>query len=91
MTDEKGTGKHSHKNTEEPWPHREGSEGERSESAQEHRSASSKAEVSQNERGQQKSSSSDTQDLKEREYRDAQGNVHHHTHTSQEMKEKKAS
>jgi hypothetical protein len=28
------------------------------------------------------------QDLKEREYRDKQGNVHHHTHTSSEYKDK---
>jgi hypothetical protein len=27
-------------------------------------------------------------DLQEREYRDAQGNIHHHTHTSGEMREK---
>jgi hypothetical protein len=26
--------------------------------------------------------SSDTRDLKEREYRDNEGNVHHHTHTA---------
>lgn len=27
-------------------------------------------------------------DLKEREYRDEQGNIHHHTHTSSEYQEK---
>jgi len=32
---------------------------------------------------------SSTEDLKEREYRDKEGNIHHHTHTSKE--EKKAS
>jgi hypothetical protein len=36
-------------------------------------------------------SSSETRDLKEREYRDKDGNIHHHTHTSEEMKDKKAS
>lgn len=35
--------------------------------------------------------SSSKEDLKEREYRDKEGNVHHHTHTSEEMKERKAS
>ncbi len=29
---------------------------------------------------------SNTQDLKAREYRDSEGNIHHHTHTSKDMK-----
>jgi hypothetical protein len=33
----------------------------------------------------------ETGDLKEREYRDKEGNIHHHTHTSEEMRDKKAS
>lgn len=35
--------------------------------------------------------SSDAQDLKSREYRDKNGEIHHHTHTSQAMKDRKAS
>jgi hypothetical protein len=31
---------------------------------------------------------SNTQDLKEREYRDNKGEIHHHTHTAEEMKDK---
>jgi hypothetical protein len=31
--------------------------------------------------------SSSTQDLKEREHRDKQGNIHHHTHTAESMHE----
>jgi hypothetical protein len=30
----------------------------------------------------------ESKDLKEREYRDAQGNIHHHTRTSSAMQEK---
>jgi hypothetical protein len=32
---------------------------------------------------------SNTRDLKEREYRDKEGNVHHHTHTAEAMHEDK--
>ncbi len=42
--------------------------------------------------GQRESSSGSNQnessDLKEREYRDKDGNVHHHTRTSREMQDK---
>lgn len=31
--------------------------------------------------------SSDTRDLKAREYRDKEGNIHHHTHTAGEHRE----
>ncbi len=34
-------------------------------------------------------SESGSQDLKEREYRDKEGNVHHHTRTSRPMREKR--
>lgn len=34
---------------------------------------------------------STTKYLKEREYRDKEGNIHHHTQTAEEMKDKKAS
>lgn len=79
MADEKGTGKHPHKDTAEPWPHRKESSGqEEQQSTQQSKSGQS---------GEQE----EPGDLKEREYRDEQGNVHHHTRTSQEMKERKAS
>jgi hypothetical protein len=76
---DQGTGKHPHKSTEEPYPHHEGKsqEGERGQKAS---TGSGKGET-EHSRGQQQSGSSD---LKEREYRDAQGNVHHHTNTYEE-------
>ena len=89
---EQGTGKHPHKSTEEPYPHTKGSEsGERKESRGE--SSGSRNEQRQSGSGtSQGGPTSDTRDLKEREYRDKEGNVHHHTHTADAMKdEKKAS
>ncbi len=35
--------------------------------------------------GERKMNEGGSGDLKEREYRDAQGNIHHHTHTSGAM------
>jgi hypothetical protein len=78
---EQGTGKHPHKDSQEPWPHNERSQSEhRSESRSEHSGGTRQASGS--------SEGSESRDLKEREYRDEQGNIHHHTHTSQEMKGK---
>lgn len=34
-------------------------------------------------------SGSESRDLKEREYRDQEGNIHHHTRTSKEMKDER--
>ena len=88
---EQGTGKHPHKDSSEPWHHTEGSQPE-------HRQES-RGENSGTEHNRKQSASgtneggpsSSSQDLKEREYRDKEGNVHHHTHTSSEMNERKAS
>jgi len=88
---EQGTGKHSHKDSKEPWPHTEASGSEhRSESRNEHSSSDENRKQSASGSSQGGPSSS-TEDLKEREYRDEQGNVHHHTHTSEAMHERKAS
>jgi hypothetical protein len=77
MADQKGTGKHPHKSTEEPYPHHEAQGGGKpGGSSQQSRGSS------QNESG------SESSDLKEREYRDAQGNIRHHTRTSKEEKNK---
>lgn len=43
------------------------------------------------EQQQQGGSDSNSQDLKEREYRDKEGDVHHHTHTAEAMDNKKNS
>ncbi|HVZ15522.1 MAG TPA: hypothetical protein VG897_00255 [Terriglobales bacterium] len=72
MADHQGTGKHPHKSTEDPHPHRRAS-------GQKHAGP-----TGQHERHE--ASGSDSRDLKEREYRDKDGNIHHHTHTSKEMK-----
>lgn len=36
----------------------------------------------------ERSNQNESSDLKEREYRDKEGNIHHHTHTSREMQDK---
>jgi hypothetical protein len=85
MAEEKqGTGKHPHKSTEEPYPH--------------HESGSQKGGQTQHSKGSQESGRShesgrsnqgeSSDDLKEREYRDSQGNVHHHTRTYEEQHKK---
>lgn len=38
--------------------------------------------------GEEKARQAESSDLKEREYRDEQGNIHHHTQTSKEYQEK---
>lgn len=86
-SNEQGTGKHPHKDSKEPWHHTEGSEsGQRSESRstgeQERKSAIDSS---------QGGPASSSRDLKEREYRDEHGNIHHHTHTSEAMNDRKAS
>lgn len=85
MADEQGTGKHPHKSTEEPYPHHKGSDqGSRS------KQASAGAGGHGSERSEQGGSEeSNSSDLKEREYKDAQGNVHHHTRTYEEQHGKK--
>ena len=76
--DEQGTGKHPHKSSEEPYPHHKGGTDESGRS--QHASSGSQHGTQSSRSGDEGSESSD---LKEREYRDAQGNVHHHTRTSE--------
>jgi hypothetical protein len=76
MADQQGTGKHPHKSTEEPYPHHRGSNEGGSENRSDNRMES------------RSESESESRDLKEREYRDSQGNIHHHTHTSNEERNK---
>jgi hypothetical protein len=90
---DQGTGKHPHKSTEEPYPHHEGkstqgSGGHQANGSQERGGSehNREKEEGQQGRGGQQSGSSD---LKEREYRDAQGNIHHHTRTYEEQHGKK--
>ncbi|MBV8570254.1 MAG: hypothetical protein JO319_06560 [Acidobacteriaceae bacterium] len=89
--DQQGTGKHPHKSTEEPYPHHEASSGKgkedkdaKHESGRAHGAAAGAGSHSGGEhRG--KGGQSESSDLKEREYKDAEGNVHHHTRTAEAM------
>jgi len=81
---QQGTGKHPHKSTEEPYPHTKENEG--GQQGSEKRShAGGKPSSSQSGGGGQGGGSDD---LKQREYRDEQGNIHHHTHTYNEQHKK---
>jgi hypothetical protein len=74
--EKQGTGKHPHKSTEEPLPHTKKEEGKKSGSGEKASAAASgsspKSDVSKGE----------DSDLKSREYRDKDGNIHHHTRTA---------
>jgi len=73
---EKGTGKHPHKDTQESYPHTKESEEKgrstQSQGARTHAAGASGGETEE----------SESSDLKNREYRDKEGNIHHHTHTA---------
>jgi hypothetical protein len=83
MAEQQGTGKHPHKSTEEPYPHNEAPS-----TSGKSASERGKGQQAQSESGgnrQQGGSQSESDDLKEREYRDEQGNIHHHTRTYMEQ------
>jgi hypothetical protein len=88
---QQGTGKHGHKDTEEPYPHHEASQGRGSSgghSGQQEGKQSRASEGSSRSQGSDDGGSrsgSDNSDLKQREYRDAKGEVHHHTKTYMEQ------
>ena len=72
-----GTGKQGHKDTKEAYSH--------------HEASSTRGRREQRQSGQEsRSRRRESDDLKSREYRDEQGNIHHHTRTSQAMKEKES-
>jgi len=79
MSEEKGTGKHPHKSTEQPRPHQEGPSEKKG--AESHKGESHKNESE----SRHSSASGESGDLKEREYRDSKGEIHHHTRTYQEQ------
>jgi hypothetical protein len=82
-----GTGKHGHKDTQEPYPHHEGQTGGSQQAGRggsEQRSSEAGHSGGQHGSGQT-GGGSQSESLKEREYRDAQGNVHHHTKTYEEQ------
>lgn len=82
MADQQGTGKHPHKSSEEPYPHHEGSQ---QSGHQESRSQQQQHAGSDHSRS---GTQSESGDLKEREYRDEQGNIRHHTKTYEEEHKK---
>ncbi|HVW92176.1 MAG TPA: hypothetical protein VHB74_06165 [Devosia sp.] len=93
---EQGTGKHGHKDSQEPYPHTKDHEGKsaspgshsgshagsqshgsQSHSSQSHSGSNSGTHSASGRSGQ--SSGSEDASLKSREYRDENGEVHHHT------------
>ena len=95
QSDRQGTGRHPHKSTEELHPHTKDNRGE-----DEHRSRSSHAAHSggsehgshrsshgaeRNEGSRSEQRGSEDADLKQREYKDEKGEIHHHTRTYQEQ------
>lgn len=94
---QQGTGQHAHKSSEEPYPHHEAPttsdrSGQRSESRSESRDAGSEESRSESQHEfRSDSGRSNNEDLKSREYRDNNGEVHHHTTTYMEQHERKAS
>src|SRR5689334_10014918 len=95
---EQGTGKHPHKDSEEPYPHTKES-GRSGDDRREHRSESGSSGRQHQESGGEshgrgesgggKRGGSGSEDLKSREYRDEKGQVHLHTKTYMEQHNKK--
>jgi hypothetical protein len=97
--DQQGTGRHPHKDSAEPWPHtkEQGNQGGGSHerTSRSHRGGSHGSQQGDGSRdgsqhgggsqsGGHKGSESSS-DLKQREYRDEKGEVHHHTRTYMEQ------
>jgi len=85
--DRQGTGKHGHKDTQEPWPHQAGQQGS-SQQARRDDSGHRSSEAGRSGGGRQsghEGGASGRESLREREYRDEQGNIHHHTKTHMEQ------
>jgi hypothetical protein len=74
MATKQGTGKHPHKSTAEPYPH--------------HGGGGAKQSAPGAQGGSERQSASGS-DVKGREYRDKQGQGHHHTRTSKEERGKR--
>jgi len=98
-----GTGKHPHKSSAEPYPHtKEGGGKEGGGSGEERRGKSGpsgrESQASGGEaqgrgesgrgQGEGQRGGSGSDELKQREYKDAEGNVHHHTKTYMEQHKK---
>jgi hypothetical protein len=90
---EQGTGRHPHKDSEEPYSHSKQASGEKKGDGEHsgRSEASSRSQESSQREGSQHSrgGSSDDQSLKQREYKDAHGDVHHHTKSYMDQHDKK--
>jgi len=95
-SDRQGTGRHPHKSTEEPYPHTRDKQGEgehrsRASGASSHsgggsdRTSQGSSRSAEASRAEHRGSSPQDPDLKEREYRDEKGEIHHHTWTYMEQ------
>jgi hypothetical protein len=92
QSDRQGTGRHPHKSTEEAYPHTRDNRGEgehrprpASRTGGSDRSSHSRGdEAHRSSQGAHQGGSQDA-DLKQREYRDEHGEVHHHTRTYMEQ------
>lgn len=96
---QQGTGRHPHKDSQEPWPHtKEGGKEGGKESGRQHESRGHEQESRGREKerepahagaskqdGSRSGGGSEDADLKSREYRDDKGEVHHHTRTYMEQ------
>jgi hypothetical protein len=98
--DQKGTGKHPHKSTEEPYSHTKEEKGQHESKGHQsgsHESGSRESgghseHTKTRAAGHSTSQSEDAkkeEDLKRREYRDKEGNIHHHTHTAGKKEDEK--
>lgn len=84
MAEKEGTGRHPHKKTEEPWPHTKEQGKQQAGKVEAQPSAgagAARAREAEKREPEKAESRPEQQDLKQREYRDEQGNIHHHTRT----------
>lgn len=85
---QQGTGRHSHKSTEEPYHHTKQNQSSSSHSGSPEMHAGSQS-GSHSGGSSGSHSGGGSSDLKSREYKDAQGNIHHHTKTFEQQHGKK--
>jgi hypothetical protein len=81
-----GTGRHPHKDSKEPWPH---TQGNRQQSQQQGsgrgQQGAERGGRKQQQQQQGGGAQSEQQSLKSREYRDENGQIHHHTRSYMEQ------
>lgn len=72
-----GTGRHGHKDSKEPYPHTKSGGGQKMQASSRGGGGGNGSDGG----SRQESRGSGGENLQGREYRDAQGNIHHHTNT----------